>query len=294
MDAHQGIIVRSLSGFYTVAEGAARYECRARGRLRLSEEGLLVGDRVCFEPQTDGTGRVLSVQPRRWALGRPAVANVDALVLLVSAAVPVTELWVIDQMTARCEAAGCPCLLVVSKTDLAPGELFSEVYSGLYPVYPVSASTGEGIESLRRALRGRICALAGNTGVGKSSLLNALCPTLRQPVGEVSAKLGRGRHTTRHVELFGIGEDTFLVDTPGFSSLEDGELFRPEPEALPALFPEMRAVTEPCRFDDCRHAAEPDCAVRRAVEDGRIRPERYRSYLRMLEAALERRSRAYK
>ena len=278
--------MRALSGFYYVRTPDALVQCRARGRFR--REGLvpLVGDRVRIAENPDGTGAVDEILPRKNAFGRPAVANVDYLVMLLSAALPVTDPYLADRVTVRCEKNRCGVLLVVNKCDLDPGEKLLDIYRTTgYGVYPVSAVTGQGIEALREAIRGKICCFTGNSGVGKSSLINALAPGLSIPTGQVSEKLGRGRHTTRHVELFDIGDGTLLADTPGFASFGDETETPVLPEELAALFPEFGPFLNRCRFGDCTHRAEPGCAVRDAAERGSIAQSRYASYLRLYEEA---------
>ena len=282
----EGTIIRALSGFYTVRSGEETIVCRARGRFRNDGSTPLVGDRVIAEEAQPGTGTVTEILPRRNAFGRPAVANVDLLVMIASEAIPVTDPYLIDRVTIRCGKNGVRAMILINKTDLEPGDRLSEIYSTTEcPVYRVSAATGEGIEELRQAIAGKICCFTGNSGVGKSSLLNALHPALSIPTGEVSRKLGRGRHTTRHVELFDLGGGTFIADTPGFASFGDEAEEPIFPEELPLLFSEFREYRDTCRFDDCTHRKEPGCAVRQAVEDGAVHPSRYASYLRMYEEA---------
>ena len=277
--------MRALSGFYYVRCGSDLVQCRAKGRFR--KEGLtpLVGDRVNIEESADGTGTVAEICPRTNAFSRPAMANIDYLVMVVSAAIPVTDPYLIDRITVKCEKEGCGVLLAVNKCDLDPAEELKRIYAGTgYEVFPVSAVTGEGVDDLRAAMAGNTCCFTGNSGVGKSSLINALAPGLAIPTAEVSQKLGRGKHTTRHVELFDIGGGTLLGDTPGFASFED-DMDRPIlPEDLAGLFPEFRPFAGKCRFDDCIHRAEPGCAVREAVGET-IHPSRYGSYLRLYEEA---------
>ena len=283
----EGIIVRAMSGFYDLWADEHLIRCRARGRFR--KEGLtpLVGDRAAAEVQPDGnTGTITELMDRKNAFARPAVANVDCLVMVVSAALPVTEPILIDRITVRCEKNHCGAVIAVNKCDLDPAESLRKIYAATpYPVLPVSAVTGQGIDRLREALAGKICCFTGNSGVGKSSLLNALRPGLDIPTAQVSEKLGRGRHTTRHVELFDLGMGTLAADTPGFASFSDEGEMPILPEELAALFPEMEPFRDRCRFDDCTHRAEPGCAVRQAVEAGQIDPSRYGSYLRLYEEA---------
>lgn len=281
--------MRALSGFYTVRADAGLIECRARGRFRRDGLTPLVGDRVRVAQNPDGSGAIDEILPRKNAFDRPAMANVDYLVMLLSAALPVTDPYLADRITVRCEKNRCGVLLAVNKCDLDPGDGLREIYESTgYGVFPVSAKTGEGVDALRDAIKGKICCFTGNSGVGKSSLINALAPGLAIPTGEVSRKLGRGRHTTRHVELFDIGGGTLLGDTPGFASFGDEAQPPILPEELAGLFPEFGPYLGGCRFDDCTHRAEPDCALREAAERGAIHPSRYASYLRLYEEAAKR------
>lgn len=282
----EGTIVRALSGFYYVRCADGLITCRARGRFRSEGLSPLVGDRVIVDKAEDGTGTVAEILPRRNAFGRPAVANVDLLVMVVSEAVPVTDPYLADRVTVRCEKNGVGAALVVNKCDLSSGARLAAIYAGTgYPVWCVSARTGEGIDALRRGLAGKICCFTGNSGVGKSSVLNALDPSFSIPTAEVSRKLGRGRHTTRHVELFDLGGGTFIADTPGFASFGDETETPIFPEELAPLFPEFREHIGACRFDDCTHRKEPGCGLREAAEAGAIHPSRYASYLRLYDEA---------
>ena len=282
----EGTIIRALSGFYYVSSGGKELVCRAKGRFRSEGITPLVGDRVIVETNADGTGTVAEILPRRNAFQRPAIANVDLIVMVISEAIPVTEPYLADLITVRCEKNGCGAALVINKCDLAAGDRLAAIYAATgYPVWRVSAATGEGIEALREGLAGKICCFTGNSGVGKSSVLNALDPSFAIPTGEVSRKLGRGKHTTRHVELFSLGNGTLIADTPGFAAFGDDAEEPILPEELAGLFPEFQAYIGDCRFDDCTHRKEPGCSVREAAEAGDIHPSRYASYLRMHEEA---------
>ncbi len=278
----EAVIVRSLSGFYTVRCGAQTLECRAKGVFRNLGVSPLVGDRVEARDIGGGKGIVSAILPRRNAFVRPSVANVDLLVFVASAVTPVTDPFLIDRVAAIAECAECGVAVCINKADLDPGDELAEIYSESgYPVIRTSAADGRGIEQLREVLRGRICAFTGNTGVGKSSLLNALAPELELNVGEISRKLGRGKHTTRHVELFALGNDTFVADTPGFASF-DVDLMDPiAKEDLQYAFPEFRPFIGQCRFRDCAHLKEPGCAILQAVRNGEIHPSRHDSYARL-------------
>ena len=282
----QGVIIKALSGFYTVSTPEGVFTCKARGRFRHDGTSPLVGDRVEVLPEGEGKGRVEQVLPRRNRFIRPAVANIDQIIMFASGANPVTDPFLIDRVTAIASHCGCETVICINKTDLDAAQRLFEIYTAAgFPVVRTSAETGEGVEELRDLLRGRSSAFTGNSGVGKSSLLNRLAPELSVPVGEVSEKLGRGRHTTRHVEFFDLGEGTYIADTPGFASYEV-ELIEPIAcDALQYDFREFQPYLGRCRFQDCAHLKEPDCAVLSALAAGEIAPERHRSYQRLYEQA---------
>jgi len=285
----EGVIMKALSGFYYVSSPSGALECRARGIFRKDGITPLVGDEVVYSRAGD-RGVLEKILPRRSAFRRPAVANIDLLIAVASAVNPVTDPFLIDRVAAIALHAGCRVLVCINKTDLDPGdELYTIYRQSELDVLRVSAETGEGIEALRQAIEGQKCVLTGNSGVGKSSILNALCPGLAIRVGEVSQKLGRGRHTTRHVELFDLGRGTFLADTPGFASFEVEQLAEIEKEELQHLFPEFEEYLGGCRFQDCAHLSEPACSILEAVGNGRIHPSRHASYVRLYEQAAQRR-----
>lgn len=278
-------IIKALSGFYYVKTEDGVVECRARGRFRRQDQSPLVGDFVRITRQGD-KGVLEALLPRKNAFIRPAVANIDQLVVLASCAIPVTEPFLIDRVLAIAQLQNVPALVVVNKDDLAPAQPLAEIYrrAGV-PVLVTSAETGEGIEALREALAGKLSCLTGNSGVGKSSLLNRACPQLQLPVGEVSEKLGRGRHTTRHIELYSLGSNTFVADTPGFSAFDTERMELVHKEQLQYAFPEFAPYLGHCQFPDCAHRKEPGCAVRKALAEGKIGQTRYSSYERLYELA---------
>lgn len=280
-------IVKALSGFYYVSAEDGLVECKARGRFRKEEITPLVGDFVTISRQ-GSKGVLEEVLPRRNSFLRPAVANIDLLVVMASCAIPTTEPFLIDRVLAIAEKQNVPALLCVNKDDLEPAQPLAEIYqkSG-FPVIVTSAETGEGVEELRSAIRGKLAVFTGNSGVGKSSLLNCLCPDLLLQVGEVSEKLGRGRHTTRHIELYPLGEDTYVADTPGFSSFDTERMELVRKEELQDAFRDFAPYLGKCQFRDCAHLKEPGCAVRQALEDGVIQKTRYESYMRLYEMAKE-------
>ena len=278
-----GRILRSLSGFYDVLTENGIVTCRARGILRKEGNSPLTGDLVEITVEK-GKGMVEKILPRKNHFIRPAVANVDALVVFAANVNPVTEPFLIDRVAAIAGDQEVPVYLCVNKCDLDPAADLVRIYEHAgFPVICTSAETGEGVEALRALLEGKLTAFTGNSGVGKSSILNRLAPGLQLETGEVSERLGRGRHTTRHVELYRLGENTYVADTPGFSSFDTDQMELILKENLQYAFPDFGAFLGRCRFDDCSHRKEPDCAVRAAVEAGDIEASRYESYLRLYE-----------
>ena len=278
-----GRIIRSLSGFYDVQTETGVVTCRARGILRRQGVTPLTGDMVEITVEK-GKGMVETVLPRKNHFIRPAVANLDAMVIFAANVNPITEPYLIDRVAAIAGDQEVPVYLCVNKCDLDPAEELVRIYTHAgIPVLCTSAETGEGVAQMRDLLRGKLTAFTGNSGVGKSSILNRLSPGLNLPTGEVSEKLGRGRHTTRHVELYSLGEDTYIADTPGFSSFDTDQMEVILKESLQYAFPDFGDYIGKCRFDDCTHRKEPDCAVRAAWEAGEIEKTRYDSYLRLYE-----------
>ena len=284
-DRYTGRIVRSLSGFYDVQTAQGVIICRGRGHLRKQQDTPLTGDMV--EITADGkTGMVEKILPRKNRFVRPAVANVDALVVFASNVNPVTEPFLIDRVAAIAGDQDVEVIICVNKCDLDPGVDLARIYRNAgFSVIQASAQTGEGVQQLRNLLQGKLTAFTGNTGVGKSSMLNALCPELGLPTGEVSQKLGRGRHTTRHVELYRLDEETFIADTPGFSSFDTEQMDIILKENLQYAFPDFGKYLGVCQFQDCTHRSEPGCGIRAAVSAKEIEETRYNSYLQLYEKA---------
>lgn len=279
-----GLIMQSISGFYYVqAADAVLYECRAKGAFRNRKLSPVTGDRVRFEAQDVKGGFITGVEERKNLFVRPPVANIDVLFIIASLDRPKPNLFVLDKLTAFCAYRNVQPVLVFSKSDLGDPAPYLAVYekAGL-PAFACCAAKGEGLEAFSAFAAGKMCAFTGNSGVGKSSILNALLPELSLPTNEISEKLGRGRHTTRSVTLYPFAGG-YIADTPGFSSFEfenGGEKI--EKEALPDCFPEFAAFAGDCRFSvSCAHRTDLGCAVRAAAERGEIAPERYRSYCRM-------------
>ena len=280
-----GRILRSLSGFYDVQTPVGLITCRGRGHLRRGADVPLTGDLVEISVEK-GKGMVEKILPRKNHFVRPAVANVDALVVFAANVNPVTEPFLIDRVAAIAGDQEVPVVLCINKCDLDPAVDLERIYKNAgFTVIMTSAETGEGVEALRTAIAGKLVAFTGNSGVGKSSILNRLAPELGLATGEVSEKLGRGRHTTRHVELYKLGEDTYVADTPGFSSFDTDQMDVILKENLQYAFPDFGKYIGECQFRDCSHRKEPGCAVTAAVGEGRIEKSRYESYLKLYEKA---------
>jgi len=286
-----GTIVKALSGFYYVQTDQEILECKARGRFRLDGTSPLVGDRVCCSKDSNGKGRIDHVEERKNWFIRPAVANIDVMVFVAANTNPVTDPFLIDRVSVIAEDAGCDLVVCVNKVDIDPAdELYSIFTRAGFTVIKTSAETGEGAAELRDALKGKICAFTGNSGVGKSSILNVLLPGINIRTGEVSDKLGRGRHTTRHVELYDLGDGILAADTPGFASF-DIEMMNIIPkEQLQYDFREFAPYIGKCRFNNCAHLKEPGCAVTEAVGNDIIPQSRYRSYVRLYELSAQHKS----
>lgn len=278
-------IVKALSGFYDVETAGGIVTCKARGRLRQGSRIPLVGDWVTIS-RTGNKGMIEEVLPRRNAFLRPPVANLDALVLLMANVNPISDPFLLDRVTAIAADAGVPVILCANKIDLDPAQRLISIYRRAgFPVIATSARTGAGIEELRQAIHGKTVAFTGNSGVGKSSILNAICPDFSIRVGEVSEKLGRGRHTTRHVELYRLPDGTYLADTPGFSSFDTDQMNLVVKENLQYAFPDFAPYLGQCQFHDCAHRKEPGCCVRSALQAGLLEPTRYESYCRLYDHA---------
>ena len=280
-----GRIVRSISGFYDVQTASGVVTCRARGSLRRFSDSPLTGDMVEISVER-GKGMVERILPRKNSFIRPAVANVDALVVFAANVNPITEPFLIDRVAAIAGDREVPVYICVNKCDLDPAVDLVKIYEHAgFPVIQTSAETGEGVEQLRQLLRGKLTAFTGNSGVGKSSILNRLCPELMLATGEVSEQLCRGRHTTRHVELYRLEDDTYVADTPGFSSFDTDQMEILLKENLQYAFADFAPFLGKCQFHDCTHRAEPGCAGRNAMQAGHLEQTRYDSYLRLYEKA---------
>ena len=280
----EGRIRKALSGFYYVDTGSEVLTCRARGKFRKEGISPLVGDRVEVRELGNGEGFVEAILPRKNAFSRPAVANIDQLGVIASGASPKTDPFLIDRVAAIAALKDCGVMVLLNKCDLDCADALYAVYAAAgFPTLRVSAETGEGIEELKPLIAGKLSAFTGNSGVGKSSILNALDPAFQLQVGDVSQALGRGRHTTRHVELFHLSCGADVVDSPGFSSFETDELNLELKHRLPETFVEFRPYLDQCRFVGCSHTKEKGCAVLEAVRAGKIQRSRHASYVRLYE-----------
>ena len=280
----EGRIQKALSGFYYVDTGSEVLTCRARGKFRKEGISPLVGDRVEVRELGNGEGFVEAILPRKNAFARPAVANIDQLVVIASGAIPRTDPFLIDRVASIAALKDCDVVVLLNKCDLDRADDLYAIYTAAgFPTLRVSAETGEGIEELKPLIAGKLSAFTGNSGVGKSSILNALDPEFHIQVGDVSQALGRGRHTTRHVELFRLSCGADVVDSPGFSSFETDELNLELKHHLPETFVEFRPYLDQCRFVGCSHTKETGCAVLAAVREGKIQKSRHMSYIRLYE-----------
>ncbi len=284
-----GRIVKGIAGFYYVyAEDDCVYACRARGIFRKEGRSPLVGDDVEFSitDDIDKEGSINEIMPRSNSLIRPAVANVDQAVVFFARSSPAPDMGLVDRLLISMERASIDSFIIFNKSDLdsVPGMDFEEEKNSFrdagYPVYDVCVRTGEGLEAVRELLKGRTTTLAGPSGAGKSSFINAMCPGASMETGKLSDKLGRGKNTTRHAELLVMDSESFIMDTPGFTSFE---LPAVRPEELSAMYPEFGEYADGCRFSSCTHVHEPGCAVAEAVKNGNISPYRYSRYKKFYE-----------
>ena len=281
----KGKIVKGIAGFYYVfVAGSGIYECKAKGAFRKQKIKPLVGDNVEIDviSEEEKTGNVMEILPRKNALIRPAVANIDQALVIFAAASPKPNLNLLDRFLLTMEYQGVATVLCFNKEDLADEEqikVLRESYeSSGYQTLFISAGEGEGMEELAGLLRGKTTTVAGPSGVGKSTTINRLSPDVQMETGEISEKIQRGKHTTRHAQLIRLAEETYIFDTPGFSSLSV-DMF--EKETLKDYYPEFVRYEDQCRFGGCMHVNEPDCAVKEALEEGKISKSRYENYLQI-------------
>ena len=289
----QGKIIKGIAGFYYIyAEDHEIYECKAKGIFRKDNQKPLVGDNVEIEVLDiqEKEGSVTAILPRRNSLIRPAVANVDQAFVIFAMENPKPNFMLLDRFLIMMEKQDIPAVVCFNKKDLADSselEFLYETYTGCgYRVILSSTFQGDGMDEIRQVLKGKTTVVAGPSGVGKSSITNALQENVKMDTGEISKKLKRGKHTTRHSQVIPVGEDTYLMDTPGFSSLYLTDM---EEQELKDYFPEFRKYEGQCRFQGCRHIHEPGCAVKEALENHKISSLRYEDYLGLYEELKEKR-----
>jgi len=282
----QGLVIRGIGGLYVVENpDGTRVECHARGRFRRDGVQIMVGDRVEYVEQDTGRAVIDTILPRKNALQRPAVANIDTLLVIASAAPPITQPFLIDKVSAIAGHKGIDMLVCINKSDLENGDTIAEIYRQAgFEVLFTSAETGEGIDTLRARLTEGIFVLTGNSGVGKSSIINRLDPAWSAQTGEISEKIGRGRQTTRHVELYRLPDGAYIADTPGFSSFDVERMDLVLKDDLQHAFREFAEFIPECRYRGCTHRKEDGCAVRQALADGKISQSRYDSYLMLFDS----------
>lgn len=282
----KGKVIKNYNGYYYVDVGEKELiECRRRGKVKTK---ILVGDELEITLLGQDKGVIEKSLPRRNFLIRPAVANIDEMFIIMASEAPDPNRFLVDKMLMTCEYGGIHPKLVLNKCDLnlARGKEYKAFYERCgYEVFLVSAATGQGVLDLQDLLQGKTTAFAGPSGVGKSSLLRKILGRDDLSVGKVSDKIRRGRHTTRHSEIMRLADDTYVIDTPGFSALEFERL---EATELAQLFPEMAPFMGQCKFSSCLHRSEPECAVKDAVGSGEIQQQRYDTYSKIFETILER------
>ncbi|MEE1279347.1 MAG: ribosome small subunit-dependent GTPase A [Oscillospiraceae bacterium] len=287
MEKIKGRILKGIGGFYYIETELGIIECRARGSFRNSQMSPYVGDYVTAEFDREKMcGMVIEISERKNSLIRPAVSNIDRLYIVCSTTLPEPNLLNIDKLTAIAVHSEVEPIIVISKTDLDSAQKLSDVYkkTGI-TVFQTNAETMEGAEEIRKSLSGLTSVFTGNSGVGKSTLINQMFPELSLKTGEISQKLSRGRHTTRHIELFPLPEGGYIADTPGFSTIDFEGYAVIKKDEVAGCFPEFEPFSGNCRFPDCSHVGERDCSVKTAVLRGDIPPSRYESYCELFREA---------
>ena len=287
----EGLIIKGIGGFYYVDTGSEIIEAKGRGIFKKDGITLAVGDKVELEiiDEAEKKGVINSIYPRKNQFIRPPIVNVDTFVVVFAASKPKPNLVLVDKFLVMAEMHGVEAVICINKSDLVSPEVLAEyraIYGNIYPVIAVSARTGEGMDELKRAVSGKTAALAGPSGVGKSTIINALIPHANMETGSISEKTKRGKHTTRHVEIFRADGGGRIFDTPGFTSFE---IMEAEEDNLMHYYPDIDRYSANCYYDNCRHLKEPSCAVREALNEGKIHRLRYESYAANMEEIKNRR-----
>lgn len=296
MDSNMnGIITKAIGGFYTVEAPEGIYECKARGIFRKRNVSPVCGDNVKISVEKDGTGIIEEIKDRKSVLIRPPLANLDVIVFVSSTCEPKPNLLLLDKFIAIAVYKKIKPVVVFTKIDKCSCKELTEIYRQVgIDVFEVNNSTGEGSMDVKKVLEGKLSAFTGNTGVGKSSLLNNLFPELSLATGEISRKLGRGKHTTRHVELYKLENGGYIADTPGFSSFDTNRYDIIFKDKLADCFVEFSEFSDKCKFQNCSHTKEKGCAVIEAVNEGKIPKSRHESYVEMYEQAKQLKEWEYK
>lgn len=278
MAEQKGILIKAIAGFYYIEAGSYVFECKARGVFRKQNITPVVGDTVLFTALDEKNGILESILPRKNCLIRPPISNIDRLFIVSAQNTPAPSALMIDRLTAIAAQNDIEPIIVFNKSDMGDLSRWKDIYtrSGFKTIV-TSVKTGQGCDEISELLNGKISAFTGNSGVGKSSILNYILPQLNLKTGEVSEKLGRGRHTTRHIELY-KAFGGYVADTPGFSSLDIERAMPLKKEDLAFDFPDFSNYLGKCKFTSCTHTGEKGCAVFRAAEDGNICPSRLKSY----------------
>lgn len=283
----EGIVVKGIAGFYYVKAEDVVYQCKARGIFKKDGIKVAVGDLVEIQLNEGSDALITEIKERRNSFIRPPIVNVDCFAVVFAATNPEPNFTIIDKFLVMAEKSNTDIIICVNKIDLVEKDIINKlkgIYQEIYPMVFLSGKTGEGIDELKEMLKGKKCALAGPSGVGKSTILNDLEPMVSVETGEISEKTKRGKHTTRHVEIFDTAFGAMIFDTPGFTSFE---VLDADEEELAHLYPEMQKYLGQCRYDNCRHIKEPDCSVREAVEEGEISKSRYHSYVEQIKEIRE-------
>ncbi len=288
----KGLVVKGIGGFYYVQVDEVIYECKARGILKKNKNKVAVGDIVDILVAEGEETVITKIYPRKNSFIRPPVANIDCFLVTFSVDMPKPNFLTIDKFLVMAEKSNTEVIMCVTKVDLSTKRTVLEelnkikdIYENIYDIVFLSSETGEGLEELKSKIKGKTCAFAGPSGVGKTSLINALQPDMKLETGMISKKTERGKHTTRHVEIFNTNFGSRICDTPGFTSFE---ILEAEEDELAELYPEIEKLIGSCKYGDCKHLKEPDCAVLEAVEKGIISKSRYNSYVSHLEEIRER------
>ncbi len=281
----RGLIIKGIGGLYTIRTADGDILCRARGKFRIADRQPMIGDTVKINMQPDGSGIIWEIEERKNALIRPAVANIDRLIVIASEAPPITEKFLIDKVSAIAGHKNIELIVCINKCDLASGDELERIYKNVgFRVIKVSAETGCGIDEIKSIVTSGITVLTGNSGVGKSSIIRKLDPAWNVEVGALSEKIGRGRQTTRHVELFELTEGGYIADTPGFQSFDVERMDLVLKNDLQNSFIDFAKYIPECRYTGCMHIKEKGCAVIKAVKEEKIERSRYDSYLMLYES----------